>query len=94
MFGTIQKYALIAGAAVMAVLVVALKIVSAQKTAARAEATRQKVKAKGEEAARKHVEKTVEKTRNVEDEIRRDSAARRRERLRQWASGSAPDDPD
>ena len=92
LLGGIQKY-LIAGAGLLiAGLVVALKIVSAQKAAARAEAVQYKVKAKGEEAARKHVTDTVEKTRETEDAIRRDSPDSRRDSLRDYASGAGPED--
>lgn len=94
LLGGIQKYLLIGASVLVGVLVVALKVVSAQKTAARAEATRQKVKAKGEEAARKSVTSTVEKTRDVEDDIRRSDAGQRRDVLRDYASGTRPDDPD
>lgn len=92
--GGIQKYLLAGAALLVAGLVFALRLVSAQKAAEKADKLRYKAKAAGEKAARKHVTSTVEKTRDVEDDIRRDSAAGRRERLREYSSGTRPDDPD
>lgn len=48
-------------------------------------------KARQEEAARNHVQETTEATREVEDDIRRDSAKIRREKLRDYASGESDD---
>lgn len=94
LLGGIQKYLLAGAGLVIAGLVVALKIISAQKAAARAEAVQYKVKAKGEEAARKHVTDTVEKTRETEDAIRRSDSDRVSDELREYARGDRADDSD
>lgn len=88
LLGSAQKYLLAGAGLVIAGLAFALKLVAAQKAAARAEATRQKVKAKGEEAARKHLQETQEKTREVDDDIRGKSDDSVTDSLRKYARDS------
>lgn len=91
MFG-IKKYLYGALSAVAAVFGALAWFYKGQKEDAQKAARAAERSAQASEAARKHVQETVERTREVEDDIRKSGPDARRDELRDYASVSGDGD--